>query len=335
MSYLKNSMLKALYPWQDSVWQQVCGQLRTNRLPHAMLISGVKGLAKNSLAEHIVAAVLCLERREDQSACGHCHSCQLLTAGSHPDHIDIRPDEAGKQIKIEQIRSLRDKQQLTPSVSKWKTIVISPAENMNVSSSNSLLKLLEEPQQNTILILLTSRPERLPITIRSRCQNYHLTSPDSEQALAWLTSNAKHNVDSEMLNNFVQLAKGAPLAVVDMLNEGMSEQYQQVEQDFRLILQNKANPLLLSASWAKYDLHTVLNQIQYFIKERLSEFLLNSTNETIHQLQYSVYWKISDCIMHTIKLTSSQTNVNNTLLIEDFVVSVMRITNSKTINQSI
>lgn len=326
-------MLRALYPWQTSLWQQLCQQLQTNRLPHAILVSGVKGLAKNSFAQHIVASVLCLDRLDDQSSCGHCHSCQLLNASSHPDHIEIRPEETGKQIKIDQIRDLRDKQQLTPSVSKWKTIIISPADNMNVSSSNSLLKLLEEPQQNTILILITGRPEKLPITVKSRCQNYHLASPVSDQASDWLTKNAENKVDADTLAKLLQLAKGAPLAVIEMLNGTMAEQYLQVEQDFKLIIQNSANPITLTATWLKYDLVTVLNQLQYMIRERMIKSFVNSPKIIANQAKISLYWQISDCIVEVIKLVSSQNNINNTLLIEDFIVSVMRIANSKTTNQ--
>lgn len=326
-------MLTALYPWQISLWQQHCQQLRSNRLPHALMVSGVKGLAKNGISEHIVASVLCLDRREDQSACSYCHSCQLLSAGSHPDHIVVRPEDVGKQIKIDQIRSLRQKQQLTPSVSKWKTIVISPADNMNVSSSNSLLKLLEEPQHNTLLILITACPEKLPITVRSRCQNYHLATPNSEEAMDWLINNTENNVESLKLEKLLQLGKGAPLAVVTMLSEGMVEQYEQVEQDFKLILQNKVNPIVLAAAWLKFDLMTVLNQLQYLIRGRMVDLLSNVPKITPNNPRDSVYWEISDCIIQTIKLISSLNNINNTLLIEDFIVSVMRIANSKTTNQ--
>tara|TARA_R110002049_G_scaffold285705_4_gene467210 strand:+ start:1756 stop:2733 length:978 start_codon:yes stop_codon:yes gene_type:complete len=325
-------MLTALYPWQANLWQQLCQQLRINRLPHALLVSGVKGLTKNNFAQHIVASVLCLNRREDQSSCGHCHSCQLLDAGSHPDHIEIRPEETGKQIKIEQIRNLRDKQQLTPSVSKWKTIIISPADNMNVSSSNSLLKLLEEPMHNTVLILITGRTDKLPVTVKSRCQSYHLVSPTSEQAFEWLTNNTESEVDTNVLAKLLQLAKGSPLAVVDMLKGGMAEQYLQVEQDFELIMQNRVNPISLTAAWLKYDLLTVLNQLQYMIRDRMIESFSNSLNMTKNQAKNGMYWQISDCIVQVIKLVSSQNNINNSLLIEDFIVSVMRIANSNTTN---
>lgn len=326
-------MLTALYPWQTSLWQQHCQHLRSNRLAHALLVSGVKGLAKNSFSDHIVSSVLCLDRREDQVACGHCRSCRLFSAGSHPDHLVIQPEDIGKQIKIEQVRYLREKQQLTASVSKWKTIVISPADNMNVSSSNSLLKLLEEPQHNTLLILITSRPERLPITVRSRCQNYHLATPTTEQALLWLASNADYSGDSLKLAKLLQLAKGAPIAVANMLNEGILEQYQQVEKDFKLILQGRANPIVLAASWLKYDLAMVLNQLQYLIRDYMANLASNSLQMTANNAQSSVYWEISDCILHTIKLLSSLNNINNTLLIEDFIVSVICIVNSKMTNQ--
>jgi DNA polymerase-3 subunit delta' len=326
-------MLTPLYPWQTRLWQQLCQQLLNNRLPHALLISGVKGLAKNSFAQHLIASVLCLNRNQDQSSCGHCHSCQLVNAGSHPDHIEITPEETGKQIKIDQIRNLRDKQQLTPSISKWKTIIITPADNMNVSSSNSLLKLLEEPRHNTLLILITGHPEKLPITIKSRCQNYHQVCPTAEQAINWLNTNTDNKLDSETLAKLLQLAKGAPLAVVDMLNGEMAEQYTQVENDFNLILKNSVNPIALAASWLKYDLITVLNQLQYMIRERMIESITHSPTTSPDQAKNAVYWQISDCIVKVIKLVSSQNNINNTMLIEDFIVSVMRIANSNMINQ--
>ncbi|PHS69018.1 MAG: DNA polymerase III subunit delta' [Methylophaga sp.] len=309
-----------MYIWQRPLWQQFIEQKQQQRLPHAILLSGVKGLGKAEFVEYLVASVLCQSTKDNGDACGTCHSCQLLSAGSHPDHIDITPEQAGKQIKIEQIRALKDKQQLTANVSAWKTVTISPADSMTTSASNSLLKLLEEPQQNTVLILITAKPESLPITIKSRCQSFHMATPDNEQAKQWIKANTQNIADKD-LDKLLQLAKGAPLAAATLLNEQGSEQYQQIEQDFQQLLLGDVNPVTLAASWQQYDLTEVMNQLQLLVKNMIVSQLSNKGDVD------SKYWAISDCIIGTLKLISSQHNINKILLIEDFMVSVMQLDN--------
>jgi DNA polymerase-3 subunit delta' len=317
MVYLQANM----QPWNKNLWQRFCQQQQQQRLPHALLLSGIAGLGKKEFANAIIANVLCASGQNDNSPCGQCHSCQLLSAGNHPDHIEVMPEETGKQIKIDQIRSLKDKQQLTASVASWKTVIISPADAMNVSASNSLLKLLEEPQRNTLLILITDKPEKLPITIRSRCQSYHFSSPPTEQALAWLAIQNRNNENDE-LEKTLQLASGAPIKVLELLDKNIGEQYQQIERDFDAILSGQVNPIALAASWKDFELSEVLHYLHYFLKNRLIE-LMKTKQQSVKQMHYL---KISDCIISTLKLTSSLNNVNKTLLTEDFIVSVMQIT---------
>lgn len=310
-----------MYFWQQDLWQRFCQQQQQQRLPHALLLLGVSGLGKQQFANAIVANVLCTSLQADHSPCGQCHSCQLLSAGNHPDHIEIMPEEQGKQIKIDQIRNLKDKQQLTSSVARWKTIIISPADSMNVNAGNSLLKLLEEPQHNTLLLLVTDKAEKLPITIRSRCQSYYFASPTRAHALMWLAEQGIDKQGSD-IEKILGVANGAPLKALKMLNEGTSEQCQQLERDFNLMLSGQVNPITLAASWKEYNLNQVLHYLQSLVKERCIEPIYNQKTE----LNKKHYLKISYCIMHTIKLTSSSNNINNTLLTEDFIVSVINIT---------
>ena len=104
-----------LYPWQAQSWQHFVQQYRQQRMPHAVLLTGVEGLGQLAFAEQMAMLVLC-EQHELSEPCGQCHSCQLFSAGNHPDHTVIRPEETGKQIKIEQIRGLKQKQTLTTNV---------------------------------------------------------------------------------------------------------------------------------------------------------------------------------------------------------------------------
>ncbi len=303
------------YPWQATQWQSFCQQKSQQRLPHAIVITGVDGLGKLTLANQMVATMLC-EQYDASEPCGQCHSCQLFIAGSHPDHILIEPEESGKQIKIEQIRALKDKQELTPTVAKWKTVIISPADNMNVNANNSLLKLLEEPQENTLLILVSSRSYRLPITILSRCQKLELTAPEPNITTDWLQQQG--TFDNEVIEQLLPLAKGAPLKVLEMLDTDVLSTIQQLEHDFNSLLQSKANPVSLAKDWQQYDLIMVLNYLQLVVKKQLIS-IQNKSNSA----RSKRYWHIYDCIIATIKLISSSNNINKILLIEQFMVSVM------------
>ena len=305
-----------LYSWQESQWEKLSQQIAQQRLAHALILTGISGLGKLSLANHIAEAVLC-KNDETQEACGHCHSCQLFRAGSHPDHRFIEPEEAGKQIKIEQIRQLKSKQELTPTVSTWKTVIISPADSMNINANNSLLKLLEEPQKNTLLILISSKPEKLPVTILSRCQKISLSPPSEDVAVNWLKQQGV-SVEQLDISSLMTLSKGAPFAALKMMESGLISKLKQLDNDFDSLLQSRANPVLLAKEWLDHDLLMVFNYFQNTIKKRLTEIQVLDDTSDVAQ-----YWMIYDCIIAAIKLISSSNNINKTLLIEQFMVSVM------------
>jgi len=317
-------VINELYPWQEQVWQQFVELKQRQRLPHALLLTGVHGLGKNSFIQRLTKSVLCLSDKTD-AACGACHSCQLFEAGSHPDHFEVKPEDTGKQIKIEQIRQLIDKQQLTPTVSHWKTVVISPAYAMNVNANNSLLKLLEEPQQNTLIVLITSKPDQMPITVKSRCQTLHMETPSFKQAMEWLNQNSEYQQE-HVTEQILQLAKGAPLAAIEIFDAQGVEQYQQIDQDFNDILAATANPVSLAAKWQQFDLTQVINQLQYNVKDRIISTQLEESDTPSSRAENKQYWKVLDCIIDTTKLLSSQNNINKTLLIESFIVTIMQLT---------
>jgi len=319
--------MTALFPWQQTVWQHVVDRVEQQRMPHAVLLTGVSGLGKKQLASKMAESLLCLAADKQFNACGVCHSCQIMQAGNHPDHLTIRSEEAGKSIKIDQIRALKEKQSLTPSVANWKTVVIESADLMTNSAANSLLKLLEEPQNNTILILTTNAVHRLPVTIRSRCQQMHLSTPDYSMTLKWLDSQGVAT-DADQLRKISSLTLDAPFAIVNALETNEWQSYQQIQQDFDQLIQQQANPVQLASQWQQLDLVKVMHQLLSTVKARLQQQYLEYADASLTQH----YWPIADCIVSTIKLISSSNNYNKTLLIEDFMVSVMRITQTKAAN---
>jgi len=311
----------APYSWQQSLWNTFSQQVEQQKVPHAALLTGAEGLGQEALANQIIATLLCTDT-QSIDACNQCHSCQLFTARNHPDHTFVQPEETGKQIKIEQIRRLKEKQTLTPTVSKWKTVLISPAESMNINATNSLLKLLEEPQNNTLLILISAKPERLPITILSRCQKMVLFSPTPDIAIDWLKQQG--GMELETVESLLPLVKGAPLAVLSLKESDLIQQLNQANKDFKLLLQGQVNPVTLAKEWLNYDLLILFNYLQSRLKQRI--IICHSTSDRDLLLQY---WSIYDCIMKTIKLLSSSNNLSTILLIEQFIVSVMNTRTNK------
>ena len=208
-----------IYAWQQSQWQNLQSLKQQGRLPHALLFKGINGSGKYDFALAFASSLLCKQVDAHGHACGVCEACKLFEAGTHPDFLLLEPESADKAIKVDDIRSLCREMQLTSQYSGYKLAIINLADNMNTNAANSLLKTLEEPTDNSILILVSSRPHRLPITIRSRCQSLSFLNPEKAAALEWLNNQGCH--DAETLLN---LSHGSPLAALQMNeNEGYEQ----------------------------------------------------------------------------------------------------------------
>ncbi len=143
--------------------------LRGNRVGHAYLFAGPGGVGRQSIAIAMLARLACIAPPADSAdPCGSCRSCVALRRGQHPDLVTIAPD--GQTIKIDQIREMTGRLRYDPVVGRVKGVVVCQAERMQDLAANALLKTLEEPPRGTHFVLLTTEPETLLDTIRSRCQ---------------------------------------------------------------------------------------------------------------------------------------------------------------------
>lgn len=138
--------------------------LANNRLAHAYLFEGPEGVGKRLTALALARAVFC----EQSNGCGECTPCRKIDHNNHPDLQIVEPD--GQQIKIEQIRELQKNLSFRPVESTRRVCLIDQADRMNPAAANALLKTLEEPSSETLIILLSARPEALLTTVLSRCQ---------------------------------------------------------------------------------------------------------------------------------------------------------------------
>lgn len=138
--------------------------LNNGRIAHAYLFEGPDGIGKRLVALALARALLC----QSGTGCGDCATCRKVDHNNHPDiHL---LDAVGETLKIDQVRALQRELALRPLEGEYKICLIDGAEMLNPAAGNALLKTLEEPQPNTVIILLSSRPESLLPTIRSRCQ---------------------------------------------------------------------------------------------------------------------------------------------------------------------
>src|ERR1700727_972295 len=139
-------------PWLKSPQQAIRTGFDAGRLPHSLLILSAPGLGAERLGNWITALALC--ESPGERPCDACASCRLLRSDSHPDVHAVRLEEDAQQIKVDQVRELIDSLTLKSYRSGYKVGIIEGAEALNANGGNAFLKTLEEPSQNTLLIMV-------------------------------------------------------------------------------------------------------------------------------------------------------------------------------------
>ncbi|MEY2863465.1 MAG: polymerase subunit delta [Pseudomonadota bacterium] len=248
---VQQSHFVPLLSWQRSEWQRLTQ--RWPNLPHGLLLSGTVGTGKRRFADRLTAWLLCEARSHmPDGACGRCVSCQWLRAGTHPNLLRISREvdakgKQSKQIKIDQIRGLLPFVQQTSD--GWRVVIIEPAEAMNMAAANALLKTLEEPSANVLLLLVADQPLQLPATIRSRVQQLPLGRIDRDQACTYVQDEAQVNAAHALV--LLGLAGHAPLAAVALAGSEMVTARADWVADWQALCEQRADVLSVSARWQK------------------------------------------------------------------------------------
>jgi DNA polymerase-3 subunit delta' len=235
-------------PWHAEHWDRLQARRRRNALAHALLLCGPAGLGKRAFAERFVLGLLC-ERAVDGDACGACRSCLLMAAGTHPDRMTLsfglRKDGVQRgEIVVEQIRELSARLAMSSQFGGWQVVTIDPADGMNTAAANALLKTLEEPSAQTLLILLADAPWRLPQTIRSRCQRVEFQLPASADARAWL---ALEGVDDAP--TALTAAGGNPGLARAWARDGALDRRTEVRKDLAALAAGRGQPAEMVKRW--------------------------------------------------------------------------------------
>jgi DNA polymerase-3 subunit delta' len=198
---------------QEKAVGMLSGVIRRQRIASSYLFCGEPGIGKKTVAINFAKALNCKKTEADGyqlaadssgDACDECESCIKIDAGTHPDFLVVSPEE--RQIRIEEIRTIDDALSFKPFEGRKKVVIVDEAEAMNLPAANAFLKTLEEPPEDSIIILVTSRPDLLPATIRSRCFRVNFSSLSSEACRRVLAG----KIEATDIDLLVRLSMGRP-----------------------------------------------------------------------------------------------------------------------------
>ena len=235
-------------PWQQRAYDQTVAALDAGRLGHGLLVCGPAGLGKRELALRLATHVL----GSGGDAAASARSAQLIAAGTHPDlHlVSFIPNRTGDKLRteiiIEQVREVSQKLALTPQYGVAQVVIIDPADAINRSACNALLKTLEEPAPGRYLWLVSAEPARLPATIRSRCQRLELKLPPRQESLDWLRS---EGFDAAAASEALEAARGHPGLAARWLREDGLALRRQVASDLEQVAGGRLGVVDVAQRW--------------------------------------------------------------------------------------
>ncbi|MCK5725264.1 MAG: hypothetical protein KAH22_00410 [Thiotrichaceae bacterium] len=263
-----------VYPWFSVLWEQLTKSRQADRLAHALLLTGSQGIGRHHFVSNLVASLLCNAIDDEGKACGQCRACHVHQGGAHPDYLAIDLPEGKKQIPVALIRGLSGFLSLSRSYGGFRVVFINAADKMNVNAANSLLKSLEEPPPNTIIILLAEQASNLPITLRSRCQQYTLPVPIRSESLAWL---AQHDL-SESAEKLLSAAANRPLLALSLDQQsGYMNDRQRFAIDLASVVTEQKSVTSVAKAWEKYDLLTLLDWQLQWLHQLFKNNILDKT----------------------------------------------------------
>lgn len=220
---------KSLYrKYRPMKFEDVCGQqfivktlsnaIKNNKIGHAYLFCGTRGTGKTTIAKIFAKLVNCINPL-DNVPCGECEICLNENTDEIPDIIEI---DAASNNGVDEIRELKNKIKLMPVMCKYKVYIIDEVHMLSTGAFNALLKTLEEPPEHVIFILATTEPQKLPITIISRCQRFDfkkINVLDISKRLKYISQKEGIDIDDEAIEEIAKLSEGAMRDAIGLLDQ--------------------------------------------------------------------------------------------------------------------
>lgn len=316
---------RKVFPWQEKQWQLIHTTHDVGRMPHAILLSGPIGIGLTHFCECLVASLLCESLDQNFYACGTCRACKFYHSKSHPDISIITPQEKNKQIKVDQIRQLIHFIHLKRQYRQYKVSVISPADAMNNNAANALLKTLEEPPQQSLLILLSHKPNLLPITIISRCQQIKFTPSFDSKTIVWVQQTFA-NQDAKQL---LAVVGGVPLMIHHIAENNYINN---ILQDVVALSSEAGNVMQIAKKWQDHGTSQVLLWLSQLLPDliriklsivpkRISDHdIIQRLHVLVKRLTVYQLTLFYDTILESYSLSISLTSYNAQGLLENVIL---------------
>lgn len=229
MSYL--SLYRKYRPYvfddvfgQEHIVRTLKNQISSHRVAHAYLFSGSRGTGKTTIAKIFARAVNC-PTPVNGSACGECEVCKKVSSSTAMNVIEI---DAASHNGVDNIREINEEVKYTPAVGKYKVYIIDEVHMLSIGAFNALLKTLEEPPAHVIFILATTDPQKIPVTILSRCQRFdfkRISAREIESAMRGYMEKEEVDIEESALSYIARLADGGMRDALSILEQSISFYY--------------------------------------------------------------------------------------------------------------
>ncbi|MBK8480030.1 MAG: DNA polymerase III subunit delta' [Proteobacteria bacterium] len=249
--------------------------LAADRLPHALLFSGPRGVGKATTAKALALRLNCEAPRELE-ACGGCAACSKIAGGHHPDVVTLSPD--GAFIKVDQVRQLQEQLPYAPHEGRWRVIVVDGADALHGSAANALLKSVEEPRPRNVFVLVTAAAHRVTPTLVSRSQRLRFTPLAAAALVAAVRASergAPH--DHEALQRVARLAEGSVGHALELLDSAALTQAQEVADSLLRVAETEGMLAVFQTVAEFSGERAVLPQALELLALRLRDLLLLAT----------------------------------------------------------
>lgn len=313
-----------LRPWQEPLVKQLIDLKQRQQLPHALLLKLATRADSRDFGWYLISTLLCHDP-DDAHPCGNCESCKLMKANTHPDFtfltllFDEKKNRLKRDILVEQIRQLIHRAFLTESEGNGKFALIYPAEKMNLSSANSLLKTLEEPADDTTVVLLTHDPGRIPVTMRSRCQQWNVHLPTIEDGTQWLL---RRGMPESQVNPYLEITRGDPEQAWVLFQNEYLQLKQRFDRGFDELLSSATDAASLVKQLALND----AAQIRQLLRVKLQQLAADLARASSLQEQDKQRLIGLTAIHRELpRLNTEDNNLNLQLQFEDMLLSLKNI----------
>ncbi|MCX2759476.1 DNA polymerase III subunit delta' [Vibrio sp. Sgm 22] len=311
-----------VYSWLTPVWSEWKKSLDAERFPNSVIVNAPEGLGVDALISQLTDVLMCTNYENE--SCGFCHSCELMKSGSHPDFHVISPEKEGKAITVDQVRASNRWAQQSSQLGGLRVILLNPAEAMNESASNALLKTLEEPSSKCIFILSTRNSNRLMPTIISRCQQFNVVSPQLEAGSAWLDGEVGKAVPQYIL----ALNDNAPLKAKAMFEQGGVEASTKALDGFVNVIKGTQPDMLKFSTELSKDpliqlgwLWHLLSDVQKLHFDLATQAMTPSAKALVEVMSYQNAYAASNKLLILIEQLKQHPGLNTELLIMNWLIA--------------